>query len=56
MKRYVRIFALLLAIVTLFSTTTFQAYATTTDLNNINKSIIDTSKLIEISDGKIITR
>ena len=41
MKRYVRIFALLLAIVTLFSTTTFQTYATTTDLNN---KTIDTQK------------
>ena len=33
-----------------------QTIITTTDLNNINKSIIDTSKLIEISDGKIIMR
>lgn len=33
-----------------------QTIITTTDLNNINRSIIDTSKLIEISDGKIITR
>jgi len=33
-----------------------QTIITTTDLNNIDKKILDKANLIEIEDGKCITR